>query len=146
MLTDGLLGHGIPQLPQLITGHFLERNKSALQGQGVPGVLPHIWFLESPNRGGEHAGWSTRSWREAWTLRPAPAGKRLYPKSLHSAFGRKGKPWGLWPGGAQKGAQRRAEGKQLLPLGQRSFIRFLKAGAPPACQGLGHLPEPSSWS
>lgn len=39
VLTDGLLGHGVPQLPQLITGHFLERNESALQGQGAPGAL-----------------------------------------------------------------------------------------------------------
>lgn len=32
VLTDGLLGHGIPQFPQLITGHFLEKTECALQG------------------------------------------------------------------------------------------------------------------
>lgn len=32
VLTNSLLSHGVPQFPQLITGHFLERNKSALQG------------------------------------------------------------------------------------------------------------------
>ena len=32
VLTDGLLGHGIPQFPQLNTGHFLEKKECALQG------------------------------------------------------------------------------------------------------------------
>lgn len=41
VLTDRLLGHGVPQFPQLITGHFLERNESAFQGWGVTGALPH---------------------------------------------------------------------------------------------------------
>ena len=32
VLTDSLLGHGVPQFPQLVAGHFLERKEFALQG------------------------------------------------------------------------------------------------------------------
>lgn len=53
VLTDGLLGHGIPQFPQLITGHFLEKKECALQGQGAPrSPTPHLGFRELEQRKG----------------------------------------------------------------------------------------------
>lgn len=80
MLTDSFLGHGIPQFPQLIAGHFLERNESAPSGLESPrDPVPHPASREPERRRGEHAGLSTR--REAWTSGLAPAGKGLYPES-----------------------------------------------------------------
>lgn len=40
VLTDSLLSHSVPQLPQLITGHFLARNKFVLQGRESQGPCP----------------------------------------------------------------------------------------------------------